>query len=75
MNVLNTTRTADGPLQLAVGTDERMQKYAISNGLWRWKDTMLWYDNPSAGGTNQGIYYSCVGTDELTGGLYIFLKP
>ena len=35
---------------------------------------MLWYDNLSVGGTNQGIYYPCADTDELARGLYAFLK-
>jgi len=75
MNVLNITRTTDGPLKLAVGADKKTREYVVSGGLWTWEGTMLHYDNPSVGGTNRGTYYSCVGTDELPDGLYMFLKP
>jgi len=53
VNVLNTTRVGHLPFQLVLG-----DKWAgIGTGMWRWRGTMLYYDQEN--GDHQGIFYSC----------------
>ncbi|KDQ64496.1 hypothetical protein JAAARDRAFT_228050 [Jaapia argillacea MUCL 33604] len=68
VNVVNTTGVADVPLKLMVGK----KRSGITNGSWRWRGTMLYYEQGS--NSNQGVYYVCI---EKTGhsGVYMFLKP
>ncbi|KAF4574604.1 hypothetical protein EYR36_005952 [Pleurotus pulmonarius] len=66
VNVVNTTGVAEMPLQLKLGTKAE----GIKTGSWRWRGTMLYYDQTS--GDSQGLFYSCPAGDNT--GIFMFLK-
>ncbi|KAF9009072.1 hypothetical protein BDQ17DRAFT_1349476 [Cyathus striatus] len=68
VNAINVTSTSEFPLQLIVGTKQA----GISTGSWRWRGTMLYYDQGSRG--NQGLFYTCT-TDSGLPGVFMFLQP
>lgn len=67
INVHNSTRAADLPLQLVADTEPA----GVPGGRWRWQGTMLFYENGAQ--DNQGLYYSCQDVNGLNG-LFTFLK-
>ncbi|KAH7929441.1 hypothetical protein BV22DRAFT_1080897 [Leucogyrophana mollusca] len=68
VNVVNSTLTADAPLQVTVGEKQG----GLSGGRWRWRGTMLYYDLGKK--TNQGLFYTC---QDKSGahGVFMFLDP
>ncbi|KIJ70570.1 hypothetical protein HYDPIDRAFT_172360 [Hydnomerulius pinastri MD-312] len=68
VNVVNSTLTADAPLQLIVSEKQG----GLTGGHWRWRGTMLYFDLGKK--TNQGLYYTC---QDKTGkfGVFMFLDP
>jgi len=60
VNMRNTTGTHELPLQLTVGK----KKEGITNGIWNWKSTMLFYDTP-AGRSNDGLFFNCLTANGL----------
>lgn len=67
VNVLNSTASAELPLQVVVGN----KRGGVKGGVWRWQGTRLFYEQGSA--DNSGVYYSCQDTNGLMG-LFFFLK-
>ncbi|KIP07043.1 hypothetical protein PHLGIDRAFT_19290 [Phlebiopsis gigantea 11061_1 CR5-6] len=67
VNVLNSTASAQLPLQVVVGN----KRGGVKGGSWRWQGTRLFYEQGSA--DNSGVYYSCQDTNGLMG-LFFFLK-
>lgn len=67
INVHNSTKAADLPLQLVADTEPA----GVPGGRWRWQGTMLFYENGEQ--DNQGLYYSCQDVNGLNG-LFTFLK-
>ena len=53
VNVLNSTLTAQAPLQLNVGN----RREGLSGGSWWWRGTMLYYNHGDK--TNRGLFYAC----------------
>lgn len=68
VHVVNSTRSADMPLQVVIGTP---RGDVVRGGVWRWQGTMLFYELGSA--NNSGVYYSCQDTNGLMG-LFLFLR-
>jgi len=68
VNTLNTTSTDSFPLQLVVGK----KRSGDQNGLWRWRGTMLYYDQGAMG--NSGLYYDC-SMEGGSRGVFMFLQP
>lgn len=69
VGVVNSTLTAQAPLQLVVGPGDK----ALANGKWSWYGTLLNYEAPT-GQRNRGLFYSC---SDKTGspGLFLALDP
>ncbi|EIW76107.1 hypothetical protein CONPUDRAFT_76523 [Coniophora puteana RWD-64-598 SS2] len=65
VNVVNSTLTADAPLQLTI--DDKQKGI---NGRWRWAGSSLQYDYSDK--TNRGVYYTCQDKSGLKG-VYMFL--
>ncbi|KAF9485362.1 hypothetical protein BDN70DRAFT_636300 [Pholiota conissans] len=67
VNVHNSTSFHELPMQLVLGK----KREGITNGIWRWKATMLYYDLPG-GKSNTGLFYQCM----LESGAYnVFMTP
>ncbi|EGN93046.1 hypothetical protein SERLA73DRAFT_79089 [Serpula lacrymans var. lacrymans S7.3] len=66
VNVINSTLTADAPLQLSVGK----KREGLAGGLWRWRGTMLYYDQGDK--SNKGAYLSCLDKSGARG-VFMFL--
>jgi len=69
VGVVNSTLTAEAPLQLVVGSGDK----SLANGKWSWYGTLLNYEAPT-GQKNRGLFYSC---SDKTGspGLFLALDP
>ncbi|KAG6861610.1 hypothetical protein C0995_014517 [Termitomyces sp. Mi166 len=65
---LNPLEATGYPIQLVAGKKAAGSK----DGSWRWRGTMLYYDQGSLG--NSGLYYNCRLADGSYG-LFMFLKP
>ncbi|KAG6900973.1 hypothetical protein C0993_004411 [Termitomyces sp. T159_Od127] len=68
VNSINSTEATGYPIQLIAGSRAAGSK----DGSWRWRGTMLYYDQGSLG--NSGLYYHCRLADG-TYGLFMFLRP
>ncbi|KDR83747.1 hypothetical protein GALMADRAFT_24321, partial [Galerina marginata CBS 339.88] len=55
VNIHNSTGIHELPMQLILGK----KRAGITNGIWRWKATQLYYDLPG-GKSNQGLYFHCI---------------
>ena len=55
MNVIDVTDIAGNPAPLKLEFGDK--KEGISEGLWRWRGTMLHYDLGKS--TNKGLFFSC----------------
>lgn len=66
VHVVNSSTTADVPLQLVTGNKVK----SAASGIWRWKGVELHYEEASV--SNHGIFYAC---QDKTGerGVFMFL--
>ncbi|KAI0080903.1 hypothetical protein K474DRAFT_1657421 [Panus rudis PR-1116 ss-1] len=73
VRVMNSTLTAQLPLQVIVGEPETKQqkKLLVKGGKWRWQGTILRYDQ---GEHSNPLFFSCQDTNGLSG-LFLHAEP